>query len=116
MTGTVADQRSGQCCVTKLAGATVRVLPFGVTVTSGSNGEFAFWIDVSSPCIKIDFEVSAPGFGLFRFRGAPIYPRGDLYFTLALLKVPHDDTYRAGGAAAEALATCHYPLPATSTH
>jgi hypothetical protein len=117
ISGTVYDARSGQVGNVTLSGATVRLWPYGLSATSGPDGRFAFSVTIAA-CTKLDIEVSASGFGLYRENGVPIYPSEEngvpVYpvdspdFSIPLDAKPILLTYTAGGAAGQALAGCPY--------
>ncbi len=88
-------------------GATIRVLNLGLTAASDPSGRFSFAdISVTPPCMKIDVGASAPGFGVWRMTGIPVYPGGTRLY-IQLEAQPQTLTYQAGRAAAQGLSLCH---------
>lgn len=93
-------------------------MPYGLSATSGPDGKFAFSITITA-CTKVDIEVSALGFGVYRENGVPVYPSEEngvaVYpgdgpdFSIPLDANPILLTYTAGGAAGQALASCSNP-------
>lgn len=59
-----------------IAGATVSLPAYGITVTSGNDGSFIFPAALATdrPYRRVRAVVTAPGFGRWTIRGVPLYP------------------------------------------
>ena len=91
-----------------VAGAIVRLTTLGLSTTSDQTGAFDFPpIAVTAPCMKVDVEASAPGFGTWRLTGMPEYPSIDAGLDIQLDAQTHNQAYAAAGAAAQSLSACH---------
>ena len=63
--------------LSRVSGVVVRITNLHLIAVSDETGDFHFsGIDVTPPCIKVDVEASAPGFGTYRSTGLPMYPDG----------------------------------------
>jgi hypothetical protein len=73
-----------------VAGALVVLPSYGVSVSSGGDGSFAFAdpLPTDSPYRRIRAVVTAPGFGRWTIRGVPFYPDDTLKLRAELR--PHD--------------------------
>lgn len=66
-------------------GATVRVPKLGLTTVTDSQGCFVFGeVDVPAPCVRVDIEISAPGFGPWEFIGVVLRPAEGLNLSVLL--------------------------------